>query len=228
MLAAASSETNQIETSRPRVVLFILNRNDLDEIQIQRALTLVLDTQFGVEEIDFLWLSIFGKLPERPHVLLILSDDGVANELIGNLNFKFGERQICFEISKATGVDVPEECDPTMVFVKGVPVDGNEDDLGPRLQEFFSRIAPVERIIFPPNWQQKSAVVLVFKNNDCAGMVVRVASFCNFEGYVLRCSYFRALHEHSVRKTPPKTPPKTKKPSKGKPKRDYFIEQQRK
>lgn len=221
-----SSETNQIQESRPRVVLFILNRNGLDEQGLRAAIALILDTKFAASDVEILWLSIFGKQPEQPHVLLTLSDDEVAREMIGQLPFTMEDTDYHFEVMEASGSDPSEGEDPLAIFVSGVPVNLKQEQLRAELTEFFSRVAPVKSVIFGKEWQRKKSVILLFENNTCARMVARACVFCTFRGQTMRCSYARKMFDSPPQRSTPQD--KGKKSKRDKPKRDYFIEAHRK
>lgn len=237
MLAMESLETKEAETTkRPKTLLFILNRNGLEENALRKVLAMIADTQYGASDVEVLWISILGKLPDRPHVLFTLSDDSVAQEMVGQtVNINYSGQECSFEISEAFGTDAKEEEneDPCTLFVSNVPVKTDEETLRNQLQNYFSAVATPDKVIFPRNWQETRTILINFANPDCAKMVLKAGTICMFDGKMMRCSYAKKRMERpesKVVKSQPKrseAPKNTKKKRVTKP-RDHFIESIRK
>lgn len=212
-----SSETKKKHQSGPRVLLYVLNRNGLEEDELRATILSILDTKFAVNDVSVLWVSIFGKRPDRPHAFFTLSDDEIAREMAGQIiNITLDEHEYNFEISEASGTDPKDGEDPLALYVQSVPTNVEKDELEVALKEFFGRIAPVKTIIFPKEWTRNADVIMLFEQADSAKMVLRGALYADFMGTTMKLSYARI-----------KTPylkQERKREVKTKPKRDYFIE----
>lgn len=224
------------DTKKPKFLLFILNRNGLEENELREVLCLIADTKYGAPDVEVLWLSILGKAPDRPHVLCTLSDDEVAREISGQtIHITYKGKDCVFEISEAFGVEHDEEKneDPHTLYVSNVPVNTTEEVLRNQLIEYFSAIATPDKVIFPRSWQETRMVLLYFENVECAKIALKGAMLCSFNGKFMKCSYARKLAEKVPRQArsteKPKVPPKNKKKSKPKAQqRDYFIDSMKK
>ena len=234
MLAMESSEIN--DTKNAKLLLFILNRNGLEENDMRKVLSLIADTKYGAPDVQVLWLSILGKLPDRPHVLCTLSDNEVAREMAGQtIHITYQTKDCVFEISEAYGVDPDEEKDqdPHTLFVSNIPVNLDEGTLRTQLIEYFSAVATPDKVILPRSWQETRTVLLYFENSDCAKIVLKAAMLCSFNGKMMKCSYARKLAPRPPPSSQHNSKPRTSKPDKkkGKPKasqRDFFIESMKK
>jgi hypothetical protein len=228
-----SSETKQeSQTNVPKVLLFILNRNGLGEDDIRSAVSIIADTQFGAPGVEVLWVSILGKLPDRPHALITLSDDDVAKEIAGQtIALRYAEQDCTFEISEAFGTDAKEENDedPHTIFVSNIPVNCEQEELAVELSDFFAAVAKPTKVIFPRNWIESRTVLLTFDNVECAKMVMKVGIICTFKEKLMKCSYAR---KRGTRQGPPAHKPAGRgskpKVKQQKPRRDYFMEAARK
>lgn len=226
----ASSET------KPRLLLFILNRNSLEEKDLRKVLPIIADTQYGASDIEVLWLSILGKLPDRPHVLFTLNDDNVARELAGQtVVITYNGVECSFEISEAFGTDAKEdEDDPNTLFVSNVPVKIEEEILKNQLLDYFGAVARPDKIIFPRNWLETRTILVNFSNPDCAKMVLKAGTICMFDGKLMKCSYAKKRPERlETRTSKPQTkrveaPKKLRKSKPVAKSRDHFIESMRK
>jgi hypothetical protein len=232
-----SSETKSSDGMRkPKFLLFILNRNGLEENDMRVVLSLLADTKYGASDVEVLWMSIFGKLPDRPHVLCTLSDDDVAREMANQtLHITYQGKDCVFEISEAFGVDPNEDKDedPHTLFVSNVPVNLSEEVLKKQLLEYFSNLATPTKVIFPKSWQETRTVLLNFDNDECAKIVLKAAALCQFNGKLMKCSYARKLAPRSPPRestvTKSSEPPKGTRKGKSKaPPRDMFIDSMKK
>ena len=229
-----SSETKEESKSEgPRVLLFILNRNGLEEDDIRNVISIIADTQFGAPDIEVLWVSILGKLPDRPHALITLSDDDVAREIAGQtLTLRYGDKDCILEISEAFGTDAKEENndDPHTIFVTNVPIKMTEADLSGELSDFFAAVARPTKVIFPRNWIETRSVLITFDNIEAAKMVMKTAFICTFKDKLMRCSYARKREARQTSTRPPPSAPRNnvkpvkKAVKKPKVQRDYFME----
>lgn len=184
MLATELSET------KPKVLLFILNRNGLEETDLRLVISKIADTQFGAPDVKVLWLSVFGKLPDRPHALITLNDDEIAKEMINQtISIRFMEIDCTFEISEAFGTDAKDGEDPHTIFLSNIPVKDDEEKIRSELSDFFASVARPSRIIFPRNWIETRTVLLNFDSIDCAKMVMKVGFISFFKDKLMRCSY---------------------------------------
>jgi hypothetical protein len=204
-----SSEIKQdTNTNTPKFLLFMLNRNGLEENELRDVMTMIADTQFGAQDVSPMWISILGKLPDRPHALMTLSDDEVAREMAGQtINFRFGEKNCVFEISEAFGTEASDEEDPNMIFLSNVPVNLPQEQLEQELLEFFGAVARPTKIIFPRNWLETRTLLLNFDNVDSAKMIAKAGFICTFKDKLMRCSYARKREQR---------PPMTKSKGRGK------------
>jgi hypothetical protein len=177
----------------PKTVIFLLNRNGLEEDKLRSVFEAMLVDKYVAENVKTYWVSIFGQLPERPHAFITLTDDNIAEEILNDdkIAFDHGGKSYLFEISKA----IPQEAGPmedeNCIFVQGVPVTGNPDILETQLKEFFGGIATPNEIIFPQRWAQTGQVILRFDDVPCAQMLARTALYCFFQGKLLKCCYAR-------------------------------------
>lgn len=236
--AMESSEIKQVSTQKqPKLLLFILNRNGLEENDLRRVLSIIADTQYGVPDVQVLWLSILGKLPDRPHVLFTLSDDSVAQEMAGQtVNITYNNKECSFEISEAFGTDAKEDDneDPCTLFVSNVPVKIEEEILRNQLMEYFGAVATPDKIIFPRNWQETRTILINFANPECAKIILKACRICMFGGKLMGCSYAKKRPERpDTRPSKPQTsrvvtPKKVKKAKPMSKSRDHFIESLRK
>lgn len=220
----------------PRTVIFLLNRNGLEEDKLRLVFEAMLADKYVAENVKTYWVSIFGQLPERPHAFITLTDDSIAEEVLNDdkISFDHGGKNYLFEVSKA----IPQEAGPmedeNCIFVQGVPVTGNPDALDRQLKDFFGGIAVPNEIIFPQRWAQTGQVILRYDDIPCAQMIARTALYCFFQEKLLKCCYARkrvaipppqatiqvVLKSPNPRRTPP--PPSTAtKEKKGKGKKNH-------
>ena len=189
----------------PKTVLFMLNRNGLDADELRTKFAQVLKAKYAADDVEVRWLSIFGKMPERPHAFITLSDEGVAAEILEDetITIELEGRMFHFELSAAFGLEPKDDEDPLCIYVSGIPADPVQEALEAKLLSYFSDIVPVAEVIFPREWRELHSVLLKFPNEECCSMVARTTRFCTFEGNVLSCRYARK----QVIK-PPRNPPK--------------------
>lgn len=217
----------------PKTVIFLLNRNGLEEEKLRVVFEAMLVDKYVAEDVRTYWVSIFGQLPERPHAFITLTDDSIAEEMLKDekISFDHGGKNYTFEMSKAIPMEAGQMEDENCIFVQGVPVDQNPDALEEDLKEFFGGIAVPNEIIFPQRWAQTGQVILRYEDVPCAQMVARTALYCLFRGKLLKCCYARKRVSMPVqqvhnqpqiqiqkppvhRRTPP--PPSTVQKNKGK------------
>lgn len=186
----------------PKIVIFLLNRNGLEENKLRVVFEAMIEDRYVTENVRVYWLSVFGQLPERPHAFLTLTDDDISEELLNDEKIEFDYRGVnyIFEVSKAIGTEAKQMEDENCIFVQGLPVTDNPDVLEAKLMDFFGGIATPNEIIFPHRWTQTGQVILRYEDIACAQMVARTALFCIFENKLLKCCYARK------RITPPPQP----------------------
>lgn len=194
----------------PKTVLFLLNRNGLDLEDLRRMLKFMLKTKYASDDVQITWLSIFGKMPERPHAFFTLDNEELSLELLDDetIHLELDGRMFIFEISVAFGLEAKTDEDPLCMFVAGVPTSKPKEELEVKLKAFFGGVAPVAEVIFPREWINTKSVLLRMPNRECAEMMARTTRFSIFEGNVLCCTYARRL--------PDRPPVKDKKPRKQK------------
>jgi hypothetical protein len=175
-----------------KTVLFILNRNGYDEDGLREVISLVLDVKFSIPDVKVLWVSIFGKPPDRPHALITLDNEDAARELcdVAKIHFDTDEVSLLFEISQAQGTPASgDSMDPLAIFVTGIPTTGTEVSVRERLSAFFGSVATPSKVILPKSWREKQQAILQFSCVQDAQMVMRCCAFCEFEGKKMKCSY---------------------------------------
>ncbi len=203
--ASASEPT----IDRPRTVIFLLNRNGLDEKGLHVKFSRILQHKYAADDVETLWISIFGKMPEKPHAFITLTDEGVCEELLDDETIKVTDPETDqlydFEVSRAFGLEAKEEEDPLCLFVTGIPVNRDEETLKGQLKEFFERIAPVDIVIFTKDWKNTKSVIIKFPNADCTAMAARTTRFCYFGHTLLQCRYARKqVPKRNLSKSPNK------------------------
>jgi len=200
-----SSDARDGEQSDVRIVLFLLNRNGLDDVDLISVFETMLETQYDAKGVYVRWLSIFGKMPERPHALITLSDDDVSRRLLEEdvITFDLNDKDYRFELSQASGMEAGHDDDAYSIFINNVP-NVNPNGIDRRLRTFFDDIATVEDVIFPREWIKSRTVILRFSTPEAAGLVARCAKFCIFEGETMSCRFAR-------KQIPRSSPPKNRK-----------------
>lgn len=207
----ASSPTDQTEFGeeiipeniRPKVAIFVLNRNGLEEDKLRTVLQVLISSEYAAEDVYVEWVSIFGALPERPHAFVTLSDDSIAEELIESevCEFSMNDTSYKFEFSRTEGCPPNQFEDPNTVFITGIDVDIDPDVIEKELLEICYQIAEPKEIIFPRNWVETGNVIVSFYNEDCASMFVRLAKLFFLNEKMVKTTYARKRPE--IRKTPP-------------------------
>jgi hypothetical protein len=198
-----NSAESHTPRSRPRTVIFLLNRNGLSANELRETIDKMLEDKYEAPNAKVYWLSIFGKLPERPHAFLTLTDEEVASELIADEKIKFScdDKDFLFEVSQAFGLPAKLEYeDPNCIFVCGVPSTKSQQATEAGLKQFFGGVATPDTIIFPREWEEKGNIILRFEDIECAQMVARTSLFCTFDDTLLKCSYARK----QIQREPPK------------------------
>jgi hypothetical protein len=197
-----NSAESHTPRSRPRTVIFLLNRNGLAADELRETIDKMLEDKYAAPDAKVYWLSIFGKLPERPHAFLTLTDEEVASELIADEKIKFtlDEKEFMFEVSQAFGLPAKEFEDQNCIFVCGVPSTKSQQATETELKQFFGGVATPDTIIFPREWEEKGNIILRFEDIECAQMVARTSLFCTFNDTLLKCSYARK----QIQREPPK------------------------
>lgn len=194
----------------PKLVIFLLNRNGLEEDKLRTVFEAMLKDKYAAEDVQVYWVSIFGQLPERPHAFITLTNDEITEEVLADekVSFDMGGKNYLFEVSRAIGSEAGPMEDEHCIFVQGIPVDENPDALETKLMDFFGGVAVPNEVIFPQRWVQTGQVILRYEDIPCAQMVARTALYCFFQGKLLKCCYARK------RVTPPqpiqKSPPEQK------------------
>ena len=187
---------NSAEACAPnnsRTVIFLLNRNGLESDSLRSTFEKMLADKYAAPDAKVCWLSIFGKLPERPHAFLTITDEEVTSEIISDEKIKFScdEQEFTFECQQGFGLPAKEFEDPNCIFVSGVPATKTQQTLETELKHFFGGVATPDAIIFPREWEEKRIVILRYEDIDCAALVARTSLFCYFGDNLLKCSYAR-------------------------------------
>ena len=175
-----------------RTAIFILNRNGYDESGLREIIPVLLEAQFSIEDVEVLWVSIFGKPPDRPQAIITLSSEIAAEELCnaGKITFSTNDGDLIFEMSKAVATKQAEDDeDPLLVFVKGIPTNGPADQIKSKLHTHFSQVATPTSITLPKTWKEKKIALMSFKDKSDAQMIIRCCAQSKLEGKTMFCSY---------------------------------------
>ena len=180
-----------MENNRPKKVLFVLNRNGLDEEEFRDIIDVILDTKYAIQNVKIEWFSILGAKPEQPHILMTLSDEEASEQLCedGDIDITCEDGDYHFEITEAVGKEAKDFQDPFAIHVRGIPVDKTQEKLNEDLMNFFGKVARPKFIIFGKNWKERKEVILKFDDKDTASMIAKVALNCQFEGHDLICKF---------------------------------------
>tara|TARA_R110001599_G_scaffold2762_1_gene15040 strand:- start:27231 stop:28127 length:897 start_codon:yes stop_codon:yes gene_type:complete len=177
----------------PKTVLFILNRNGLDEDKLRSVLEVIIESEYAADDVFVEWVSIFGAFPERPHAFVTLSDNSIAEEMIETeiCEVSINDTDYKFEFSQAEGILPNNFEDPISVFITGIDTTIDPDIIEKDLYEICDQIAPAQEIIFPRNWIELGNVIITFPNPQCASIFARVAKVLILHDKFCKISYAR-------------------------------------
>ena len=181
------------------VPIFVLNRSGMEEDELREAFQTAIDEimEYEDEEIDeedkvtVTWVSKFGKYPEQPHALVIISDYRFSMDISqdGTFAVKKGEDPIVLDVDICSPTESKPHEEATKVCVSNVPTNFDPDTLEQELRDFFFPIAEIDEVIIPKCFSERRQVFLSFHDEASAGYVVKVAFFATFHNELVRCSF---------------------------------------
>ena len=189
-----SGENSESQTHA--LPIFILNRSGLTKEELSTAFQEFLDKDINADDVEeefritVSWVSLFGKYPDQPHALVIITNSDAAADIIseGYVNLNFKNEPLVIEIDRCDPSTPKQNNEPTKVHISNVPTHLG-DKLTKEISDFLYPIADVKNVIIPKNFKKKKEIFVELFDKESAGYVVRVAMITQFRGNLIRCTF---------------------------------------
>lgn len=197
------AKESSVTSNYKKTVIFIINRNGLDEEELCKVIEKLLDDEYAAPDAQVEWVSTFGAYPERPHAFITISNDELAEEMISNEtgSITFGEKTYNFEFQAVLGLTPSQYEDPLCVFISGVDTEIDEEEIEEELLFITRKLVEPKEIVFPRNWKETGNIIMTFYDADSASTFARVAKLFLFFEKMVKVSYARKRPE--IRSSPP-------------------------